>query len=210
MKKLIPILTTAVVFLLTFGATAHAAAALEPADGSLLDLMKPIYSAFLAGNDVYAGSLALVFGVALARRYGTARYPWLSTDAGSAATTMLMSFGGAMVAALGAGAAPTWSMAGHATVVGVTAMGGYAALRHLVVLPYLTYLATRGPAWLHKPADLILWVFQATAPERTAPVVGCAPRGGPTTAPIADPSRVAAAPVTAQAPTPDEHGAKTN
>lgn len=168
MKRLIPILTTALVFLLTFGATAHAAAVIEPTDGSLLDLLRPIYAAFLAGHDVYAGSLALVFSVAIARRYGTAKVPWLSTDAGAATTTMLMAFGGAMVAAAGASATPTWSMAGHATVVAVTAMGGYTLLLKLVVEPYLLKLATKGPAWLHSPMQLVLWVFQKALPESTA------------------------------------------
>ncbi len=55
MKRIIPILTTAAVFLLTFTTVAHAAAAAEPADGSLLDLARPIYDAFLHGQYIYSG-----------------------------------------------------------------------------------------------------------------------------------------------------------
>ena len=75
MKRIIPVLTAAVVFLLSFGAVAHAAAAVEPAGGSLWDLLTPVYRAFLSGQYVFAGALSLVFAVALARRYGTDRSP---------------------------------------------------------------------------------------------------------------------------------------
>ncbi len=158
-------------FLLTFTTVAHAAAAAEPADGSLLDLARPIYDAFLHGQYIYSGCLALVFAVALARRFGTARYPWLSTDAGSAALVLAGSFGGAMVTQItaGAGVVPTWPMAETALKIAFGAAGGYSVLKALVVHPYLEKLADKGPRWLHAPMALVLWIFQEAAPDAPTP-----------------------------------------
>ena len=52
--------------------------------------------------------------------------------------------------------------------IAATAAGGYTMVKHLVVVPYLTKLATKGPKWLHAPAELVLWVFQYTTSDATA------------------------------------------
>ena len=167
MKKIIPIIVTAAAFILTFTATAHAAAAIEPSGGSLLDLLQPVYLAFSEGHYLWAGATCLVLVVALARRYGTEKLPWLSTDAGSAFLVLAGSFGAALATSLTGGIQPTWAMAFIAFKVAFMAAGGYASLKALIIKPYVTYLATKGPSWMHAPAQLILWVFQETGIPQT-------------------------------------------
>ena len=181
MKKIIPVVTTALAFVVAFTATAHAAAAVEPTGGTLLNLLTPIYQAFLAGHDMLAGALALVCAVALVRRYGTASLPWLSTDAGSASLVMIGSFGTAMVATLATGTAATWTMAYHALALAFVSMGGYTALKKLVIEPYVTYLAVKGPTWIHAPADFVLWAFQMARPDVVAPAAPVATPAVPAT-----------------------------
>ena len=117
-KRSIPLLTTALVFLVTFGATAHAASALEPSDGSLLDLLKPVLEAFKSGHYLFAGATCLVLVVALARRYSPRYLPkfgaWLQTDAGSALAALLMSFGASLSMTLADGSSPSIARSRHA------------------------------------------------------------------------------------------------
>jgi hypothetical protein len=165
LSRSIPILTTAIVFLLSFGAVAHAAAAVEPVDGSLLDLFRPVYEAFLTGHYMYAGSVSLVFAVALARRYGK-NVAWMHTDAGAAVLALLGSFGAAMAASLAGGSGPTLEMAWRALTIAFGAAGSYAVVKATIIRPYLAHLANKGPAWVHAPAEWLLWVFQEQLPAR--------------------------------------------
>jgi hypothetical protein len=157
-----------------FLGTSVAASAAEPADGSLLDLFSPVKDAFAEGRYAYAGSLALVLGVAVARRYGGARFPWLHTKQGSAALVMLGSFAATMSARLAtAGATFAPSMLWDAFCVGAGAAGGYAALKALVVDPYLAPLAERYPR-AGAPLKMILWVFEGAPDEPTPPAAPAA------------------------------------
>ena len=158
--------------LITFTATAHAAAAVSPSDGTLLDYLTPVIQAFRDGSYIYAGSIALVVMVAVFRRYAPRYWPaaggWSATDAGSAIITLVGAFGASMVAALATDHdAFTWALAWHSLEIAFGAAGGYTVIKHVIVEPYLLKCAGKGPAWLHYPMQMILWIFQETGKEPT-------------------------------------------
>ena len=154
--------------LISFSATAHAAAAVTPTDGTLLDTLQPVLEAFQHGHYLYAGSMALVLAVAIVRRYAPRYAPsladWFASDLGSAALALLGAFGASMVAR---GADVTWGMVWDSLCIAFGAAGGYATIKALVIAPYLTKLAGKGPAWMHEPMQLILWIFQETGSPPT-------------------------------------------
>lgn len=155
------------VCLISFSATAHAAGAVTPADGSLLDYLTPVLAAFRDGSYLYAGSIALVVAVAIFRRYTPSYWPsasdWGATDAGGAVLTIIGAFGGSMVAALATDHdAFTWPLAWHSLEIAFGAAGGYTVLKHVLIEPYLVKFAGKGPAWLHYPMQAVLWIFQET------------------------------------------------
>lgn len=166
LKGLLTPFVMAFAFLLAFTATAHAAAAVEPSGGSLLDLLQPVLDAFQHGSYLYAGSLALVVAVALTRRYIEPKYVWLSSDAGAGVLTLLGAFGASMVATFAGGVVFEWSLVWHSLEIAFGAAGGYTVVKHVIIAPYVKHLAESGPSWLHSPMKLILWIFQedGTAP----------------------------------------------
>lgn len=150
--------------LLAFTGVAHAATAVEPTNGTLLDLLKPVLAAFGHGQKLYAGCLALVLLVAVVRRQFD-KDAWVHTDLGAAALTLAGSFGATLAVSLAGGAGVTWTMVWHAISIAFGAAGGYTMVKHLLVTPYLAHLADKGPAWLHAPAKLVLWIFQVAVPD---------------------------------------------
>ena len=164
MKRFIPILTTALVFILCFGGISHAAAAVEPADGSLWDTLKPIYDAYAHGHYLWCGAACLVLAVALTRRYAVPKVGWLATEAGSALLVLLGAFGGTVVATMAGDVTPTWDLVSNALKIAFMAAGGFAAVKSLLIKPYLANWASKGPAWMHTPMQLILWAFDRIAP----------------------------------------------
>jgi hypothetical protein len=144
------------VFLFSFTGTALAADLAT--DPSVTDLIKPIFEAVKSGNSFLAAAMTLVLLVALARRYGISRFPFLGSDAGGAAMTLVGSFGGALSTALLAGSAPSLGLLSTALGIAVAASGGYSMAKRLLV-PLLEKLATKCPAWMHPMFDLVLWVF---------------------------------------------------
>lgn len=158
MKNVMMIAVAAVVALIAFGTTAFAAGAVTPSDGTLLDLLKPVWSAVSHGQYAFAASLALVLAVAVARQYGGNLWPWLKTGAGAALLALMGAFGAALATGLAAGAAITWHMVWVALGVGVTAAGGYSLVKALLVDPVLVPLANKYPK-LRPILLVILWVF---------------------------------------------------
>lgn len=154
--------------LVSFGATAFAAGAVAPASGSLLDLAKPVYAAITAGHYIACAALALILAMAAARRYlpslpkvGASIGKFLSSDAGNAISTLIMSFAGAV--ATGTAAGVHWGgLSTHllwtSLLVGVTAVGGYEVLLHLFAAPVLAKIAKKWP-WAAPVVDLLMWVF---------------------------------------------------
>ena len=165
-RALAPLVVLAA-FVLTFSATAHAAAAVTPADGSLWDLLTPVLDAFRSGHYLYAGSVALVLGVALTRRYLEPKYAWLGTDAGAAGLVLAGSFGATLAATLSDGQSGSWTLVGRALGIAFGAAGGYAVLKATVIGPYLKHLSQVGPKWMHYPASLVLWIFSEDGKQPT-------------------------------------------
>lgn len=163
----------AAALVMSFTATARAAAAVEPSDGSVLDLLQPLLEAFKSGRYAYAGSIVLVVAVALTRKYLGDRVAWLHTDRGSATLTVAGSFGATLAVRLAAPSAVlTSSMAWDALVIAAIAAGGYAMIKKLVVEPLLGPLVAKYPTYA-APLKLILWFFDhppaPPAPLRSVP-----------------------------------------
>jgi len=159
----------ALVGVLSFGASAWAAGAATPDDGSLLDLARPVFDAVMHGQGWLAAALALVLVVAATRRYAPKWFPnrmsWLTTDAGSTLATFLLSLGGAFATAFAAGAGPSIAVAKMSLGVALGAAGGYQALKHLIA-PLLRALRDKLPPFARPVLDMILWVFDK--PSRAA------------------------------------------
>lgn len=158
--------------LVSFGATALAAGAVAPANTSLLDLAKPVYEAISSGHYIACAALALILAMALVRRYapslpkvGTAIGKFLNSDAGNAISTLVVSFAGAV--ATGAAAGVHWGgLSTHllwtSLLVGVTAVGGYEVLLHLLAGPVLSKLEAWAEAkwpFLAPVFNLLMGVF---------------------------------------------------
>lgn len=155
----------------TFTATASAASAVSPDDGSLLDLAKPVLDAIMHGQWAFAAALALILAVTLTKRYLGDKIPWLHSDAGGAVLALLGAFGGALATSLAAGAAPTWIMAWMAVKVAVGAAGAYSMIRKLLV-PWIAKLRDKLPGALRPVLDLVLWVFDKQDPIARAERAG--------------------------------------
>lgn len=152
--------------LATFGGTSHAASLMHADDGSMWDLLSPIYQAFAGKHYEYAGALVLVLAVAVAKRYGAPRYSWLRSDSGGALLVLLGSMGATLSATLAGGAALSWDMVWRALSIAVTAAGGYTVVKHLLIVPLLAPLAAKLPARFQAWARAVLWIFdgQPAAP----------------------------------------------
>lgn len=166
MDKFFSMLLAVLVAVLSFGATAtaFAAGAAAPVDGSILDLAKPVFDAVMAGQGWLGAALALVLVVTAARRYGKEHFPFLGSKLGGAVLNLLLSFGGAAATALAAGAAPSAGLAFTALKVSIAAASGYELVKELLA-PALRALADRLPwagarAAVHALLNFALWAFE--------------------------------------------------
>jgi len=171
LKKVLDVGALALIALVAFTATAFAAGAATGDSSSLIDLLRPVWEAFAGGHYVAAGSLAVVFVVAAARRYAPGKVgAWLHTDAGGAASTFLISFAGALAAAT-AGSAPfAFGMLGTAAMIAFVAAGGYTMIKKLIVDPLVgsDWWKSKAPAWLKAIAAAVLWIFDKRDPVAEA------------------------------------------
>jgi hypothetical protein len=163
------------VFMFAFTAAAFAAGAATPDDGSLLELLRPVYDAFASGRYLYAGMLSLVLVVAVLKRYAPEKYgirAFVHGDAGGALLTLLAAFGGAMATSLAAGAGASWMMVKTATMIAIGAAGGYSLIKKLIVEPILKPLAAKAPAWAQPIFSLVFWIFDKPTPVEKAEADG--------------------------------------
>ncbi len=169
MKRLLSLLPMVLVFIFSFAGTALAAGAVAPADGSLLDLAKPVLDAVMHGQWFLAAAGALVLTAALAKRQLAPHVPWLRTDWGAALLVVVGSFGGAVFTALvaaGPGAVMSSALAYTAIKVALAAAGGYSLLKPLIKLAQ-----AQAPAWLQPVLAVLAWVFESgigTSPDVAA------------------------------------------
>lgn len=157
------------VLLAAFTATALAAGAAAPDDGTWLDALRPVAEALVAGNYLAAAGLGLVAGVALTSKYGRRMWPFLGTGAGKAALVLVGSFGGAIATAALGGAA--WSMAllWTALKVAFASAGGFSILKEL-----LGAIAPHLPSWAQPAVKLVRSMFDRPDPVATAEAAGTA------------------------------------
>lgn len=130
-------------------------------DGSLLDLARPIFDQVMAGHYVAGAAFALILAVALLKRYAPEGRigNFVHSDPGGALTTLLMAFGGALSTATLGGAPWSLGMLWMSLGVGFVAMGGYTAIKRLIIEPLLRPLMAKAPAWLQPAFALVLWIF---------------------------------------------------
>lgn len=170
MKKFAPpvvqLLGLALILLVSFTATAFAAGAATGDEGSLLELLRPVYDAFRAGHHIAAGALALIFVVAVLKRYAPGKLgKFVHSDVGGVLSALLISFAGAIAAATGAGQPWSWSILWTAGGIAFAAAGGYAMIKKLLVEPLLasSWWKNKAPAWLKACAQVVLWIFDKPA-----------------------------------------------
>jgi len=156
MKRLVTSALAVFALLALFTSTTLAQSAATPEDGSLFELLRPVYEAFARGQHVYAGALALVAAVILARRHLAPRVPFFGTALGGAVTTFATSFVVTVAAKL-ADASFSLTIVRNALDVALYAAGGFSLLKPIFValVPYM-------PNWL---SAIVLMIFE---PGKTA------------------------------------------
>lgn len=164
MRKLLTPITIALGFLgvvlLGFNVSAHGANTVDPTDGNVMDLMRPIFDEVMKGNYIAAVALSLVLAVALVKRYAPGKAgEFVNTDMGGSLATMLMAMAGAVATATMGGAPWSWGILSTAVMVGVAAMGGYTAIKRLFIEPILRPLAAKAPVWAQPLFGIVLWIF---------------------------------------------------
>lgn len=170
MKKLLAPISIALGFmgvvLAGFLVSAHASQAAAPDDGTLLDLARPIFDQIMKGDYIPAAAAALIFCVALLKRYAPGRYgEFVHSDVGGSLTTLAMSFGGALFTATVGDAPWTWAMLWTSSQVAFYAAGGYVLLKKLLVEPVLKPLAARAPSWAQPLFAMVMWIFDKKVSE---------------------------------------------
>lgn len=163
-RPTLSIVAVALVALVSFIATAFAAGATVPEDGSIIDLARPVWDAIMAGHYVAGAALALCLTLALAKRYAPGKAgAFLNSDAGGALSLLGMAFFGAIATGTIAGegwGGLSWGLALASAKVAAVAAGGFAIVKKLIVEPIRNsdwYLNT--PAWLKSLLQVVFWIF---------------------------------------------------
>jgi hypothetical protein len=149
----------------------------QPQDVSWGDLLRPIYDAFAGGRYQLMGALAVVLLVAVVKRVFGPKVSWLHSDAGGTGMALVGAVASALAAGLVApGASITFSLLKASLVVGVTAAGGYAVLKNLLIDPVLRPLAAKTPAWAQPFFNAVFWIFEhpQSDPVQVAETAGAA------------------------------------
>ncbi len=162
-RYLYPVVVVIGLMLLAFTATAHAAAAVTSPDSSWLDLARPVLDAAKAGHYLAAFAFALVFAVAMFKRYAPGKVgEWARGDVGGVLTTFGISFFGAVgtaTLATGSGwAGLSLDLAKTAGGVALLAIGGYVGIKKLVI-PFLKKIQPKFPSWTAPGFTLIYFLF---------------------------------------------------
>lgn len=159
LKKIPVFLLLAFCLLTSFTGFAFAADAATPDDGTLLDLLRPVYDAFAQRNYLEAACLAVILVLALVKRWSGSSNKFgkfVHSDLGGTAMALMIGVAGAMATALATpGAHVTWPLLKTSLYVGVGAAGGFAVLKNLVIEPLQKYL----PAWAQPVLSIVGWIF---------------------------------------------------
>lgn len=174
MKSLKIAIFAVLTFLGVFTGVAVAAGAAEASDGSLMDLFTPVVDAFRGGDYPFAAAVMLVFLVAVTKKYGGNRFPFLASGKGNALLVLLGSFGGAMATALAGEGTLSGHVAWTATGIAVAAAGGYSLIKTLIVEPLQDsdWYKNKAPGWVKSALSFALWIFNKPSPVATAEAAG--------------------------------------
>ncbi len=185
--------------MISFNAAAAADAAATDST-SWVDLAKPVYDAFVGHHPALGVCLGLVLLVALVKRYAgsTSKFgAFIHGDAGGSLLVLIGSAATAAGAALGTpGAHVSLDLLKQSVLVGISAAGGYAMLKNLIVEPVLKPLAAKAPSWAQPIFSLILWIFDHPADQVTTATTNAAVAGAAAVAakPAAGADGIAGAP----------------
>lgn len=186
LSPLLALLTLVLICLGMFSLTAHAAGAVTPEDGSLLDLARPVFDAIIGGHYIAGAALALILIVAAIKRYAPGRAgTFVHSDVGGVLTTLVISFGGALATATAGDVVWRWSIAYSAGKVALVAAGGYTMIKKLLVVPLQNsaWYQNKAPTWFKACFGIVSWVFDkpdavAAAEAKGLAAVVAAPAGG--------------------------------
>lgn len=167
-------------FLGTFTATAFAADAVTPVNGSLMDYAKPIFDAVMHGQLWLGASLAVVLLCAAARKYMPAKWTeGTRGDITGVGLAFLMAFASALAAALATpGAAVSLALMATAGKVGLGAIGGWTILHK--VLGWLADWKAM-PSWLRALLALVGSVIGSDAITKAQAAGDAAVKASPAT-----------------------------
>lgn len=150
--------TVASVFAFTFVTFAGLSLVLAQDERSLQEISKPVLDAIMSGDYALAAALGLVLVVALIRRYGGSRWPWLASATVAPILVMVGSFGASLGNTFAAGGELSGGVLLAALQVALFASGGYALLK-----PLIAKLRDIAPDWMLPFFALVDWVFAAKA-----------------------------------------------
>lgn len=176
-KNILHFLGLPLLLVAAFAGTVFAAGEVAGPDGSLPDLLKPIWEAATGHHWWLMASLGLVACVALFKRYAPGKAQvWSHTDFGASILVLAGSFGGALATGLATAGtdAVSFGMVEGALKVAFGAAGGYALLKALVVGPLLgSALWQKIPSAVRTPIELVLrFVFEKSQVAKEAEKAG--------------------------------------
>lgn len=146
-----------------FAAAAWAAAA-AGTDGSIADLLRPVYDAIIAGDYAFAIASAIVLIAAVLRRYGSKVFPWFGTQTGGVAILMIGTFGTSLSTALAAGEPVSWDLVYGALKAAAVAGSLYSWIKRLVIDPLRPWMESNAPAPLRYVFLAVAWIFDRVVP----------------------------------------------
>lgn len=132
----------------------------------MTDPLAVLLKAVMAGQYAYAAVLALIALITLVRKYGSAKVPFLATDAGGLLLSLALSFLGTLGLGLASGVPLTLALLKKALLVWGASSFSYSTLRRLL-LPIVEKFA---PAWLQSLLRYALWVLDKPASAGDAAV----------------------------------------
>lgn len=145
-------------------ATANAAAVVAT-DGSIVDLLVPIYNAIVSGNYTLSVALGFILLSRLLRYFGTKAVPWLGTHAGGVVVLVLGSFGASLAVLAAAGGTFSWPFVYGWLVTAMAAGSIYTWAKRLVIDPLRPWMEERAPAPLRVIFEIVAWLVERVAPK---------------------------------------------
>lgn len=155
--------------------SAIAGDAVAAPDGpGLVDLLTPVYQAFAGHHPALGLMLLIVVAVAALKHYLGDQVPFLHSDAGGSLLALVTASASAAAVALAVpGAVVSLDLLESALLVGVSAAGGYAMIKNILIDPLLPKL----PLWAQTLLAPVLWIFTKSAAGSAATLANATTAG---------------------------------